>query len=121
MEVYRDNWITPRDFKIIKSFGFNTIRLPFNYRLLQDDEKPFELKKDAFKWLDRAIEMAEAEGIYVILDMHGVPAGRASTTRPVASSRTSSGTTRSMASGPHGSGRKSPNATAAVNPSPATT
>ncbi len=73
MEVYRENWITPRDFKIIKSFGFNTIRLPFNYRLLQDDDKPFGLKEDAFKWLDRAIELAEAEGIYVILDMHAVP------------------------------------------------
>ncbi len=73
MELYRENWITPRDFKIIKSFGFIVVRLPFNYRLLQDEDKPFELKKDAFKWLDRAIEMAEAEGIYVILDMHGVP------------------------------------------------
>jgi glucan 1,3-beta-glucosidase len=76
MEVYRENWITPRDFKIIKSFGFNVIRLPFNYRLLEDDDKPFELKPDAFKWLDRAIEMAEAEGLYVILDMHGVPGGQ---------------------------------------------
>ncbi len=76
MEVYRENWITPRDLKIIKSFGFNVIRLPFNYRLLEDDDKPFELKPDAFKWLDRAIEMAEAEGLYVILDMHGVPGGQ---------------------------------------------
>lgn len=76
MEVYRENWITPRDFKIIKSFGFNVIRLPFNYRILQDDDKPFELRPDAFKWLDRAIEMAEAEGVYVILDMHGVPGGQ---------------------------------------------
>lgn len=76
MEVYRENWITPRDFKIIKSFGFNVIRLPFNYRLLEDDDKPFALRKDAFKWLDRAIEMAEAEGLYVILDMHGVPGGQ---------------------------------------------
>lgn len=73
MGIYRENWITPRDFANIKSFGFNTIRLPFNYRLLQDDDKPFELKEDAFEWLDRAIELAEAEGIYVILDMHAVP------------------------------------------------
>ncbi len=76
MEMYRENWIRPRDFEIIRSFGFNVIRLPFNYRLLEDDERPFELKEDAFKWLDRAIDMAEAEGIYVILDMHGVPGGQ---------------------------------------------
>ncbi len=76
MEVYRENWITQRDFAIIKSFGFNTIRLPFNYRMMEDDDKPFKLKPDAFKWLDRAIDMAEAEGIYVILDMHAVQGGQ---------------------------------------------
>ncbi len=76
MEVYRENWITPRDFEIIRSFGFNVIRLPFNYRLLEDDDQPFKLKQDAFKWLDRAIEMAEQAGLYVILDMHGVPGGQ---------------------------------------------
>lgn len=76
MDIYRANWITPRDFKIINTFGFNTVRLPFNYRLLEEDDKPFHLKPHAFKWLDRAIEMAEAEGIYVILDMHGVPGGQ---------------------------------------------
>jgi endoglucanase len=76
MEVYRENWITPRDFKNIKSFGFNVIRLPFNYRLLQDDDKPFELREDAFKWLDRAVDMAEDAGLYVILDLHGVPGGQ---------------------------------------------
>ena len=76
MEVYRENWITPRDFEIIRSFGFNVIRLPFNYRLLEDDDRPFKLKPDAFKWLDRAIEMAEDAGLYVILDMHAVPGGQ---------------------------------------------
>ncbi len=76
MELYRESWLTPRDFELIRSFGFNVIRLPFNYRLLEDDDKPFELKADAFKWLDRAIEMAEDAGLYVILDMHGVPGGQ---------------------------------------------
>lgn len=76
MELYRENWLTPRDFEIIKSFGFNVIRLPFNYRIMQDDDKPFELRPDAFKWLDKAIDMAEDAGLYVILDMHGVPGGQ---------------------------------------------
>jgi len=76
MEVYRENWITPRDFDMINSFGLNVIRLPFNYRLLEDDDRPGELRPDAFKWLDRAIEMAEDAGLYVILDMHGVPGGQ---------------------------------------------
>jgi endoglucanase len=73
METYRENWITERDFEIVRSFGFNVVRVPFNYTLLEDDEHPFQLKPDAFKWLDTAIRMAAKHGLYVILDMHGVP------------------------------------------------
>ena len=76
MEVYREHWITPRDFEIIRSFGFNVIRLPFNYRLLEDDDAPGRIKPDGIKSLDRAIDMAEDAGLYVILDMHGVPGGQ---------------------------------------------
>lgn len=76
MELYRASWVTERDFAIIKSFGFDVIRLPFNYRLLEDDERPFEVKPEGFGWLDRAIEMAADAGLYVILDMHGVPGGQ---------------------------------------------
>ena len=76
MELYRENWITQRDFKIIRSFGFNVIRLPFHHSILEDDRYPFRLKENAFKWLDRAIAGAEQAGLYVILDMHGVPGGQ---------------------------------------------
>ena len=73
MELYRESWITERDFEIIQSFDMNVIRLPFWYTLLEDDDNPFEIKPDGWKWLDRAIEMAEEYGFYVILDMHGAP------------------------------------------------
>ena len=54
------------------------VRLPFNYTLLEDDAAPGVLRPDAFQWLDRAIDMAAQDGLYVILDMHGAP-GRQST------------------------------------------
>lgn len=73
MDVYRESFITERDFDIIRSFDMNVIRLPFWYRLLEDDANPFEIRPDGFKWLDWAIEQAEARGLYVILDMHGAP------------------------------------------------
>lgn len=76
MELYRANWITRRDFPIIRSFGFNVVRLPFNYRLLEDDARPFQLRENAFAWLDRAVRMAAAEGLYTILDLHGAPGGQ---------------------------------------------
>lgn len=76
MEAYRESWIGERDFEMARRFGFNVIRLPFNYRLLEDDRKPLELKPDAFKWLDAAVAMAQKHGLYVILDLHGVQGGQ---------------------------------------------
>ena len=74
MDIYRANWIQENDFDIIKSFGMNTIRLPFDYKLLMDsDIKPFNLKKDSWYWLDLAIKMAKERDLYIILDMHGAP------------------------------------------------
>ena len=73
MEVYRENWIKENDFKIIKSFGMNTVRIPFQYTILMDPEKPYELKSNAWYWLDKAVEWAENNGLYVILDLHGAP------------------------------------------------
>lgn len=68
---YRDGFITQRDFELIKSFGFNLVRLPFDSRMLIDEKGV--LKPGAFKYLDRGLEMAEKAGVYVVLDMHGAP------------------------------------------------
>lgn len=76
IEVHRANWITPRDMDVIRSFGFNTVRLPFHYSLLEDDARPGELRPDAFRWLDRAVTMCSDAGLYVILDLHGTPGGQ---------------------------------------------
>ena len=74
MDIYRSNWIKNSDFDIIKSFGMNTVRLPFDYKLLmRSDSEPFSLKKDAWEWLDHTIKMAKERNLYVILDMHGAP------------------------------------------------
>lgn len=76
IKSYRDNWITPRDFEQIKSFGFNVVRLPFDYRTITEDAPPFATKPDAFVYLDKCVDMAEAAGLYTILDLHGAPGGQ---------------------------------------------
>jgi glucan 1,3-beta-glucosidase len=76
MDLYRSSWITERDFPIVRSFGFNVVRLPMNYRLMEDDEKPFHLRTDAWQWIDRAVDLAEKNGLYTILDMHGAQGGQ---------------------------------------------
>ncbi len=76
MDVYRESWITDRDLANFKKFDFNLVRLPMNYRLMEDDRHPFQLKPNAWRWIDRAVDMAEQHGLYVILDMHGAQGGQ---------------------------------------------
>jgi glucan 1,3-beta-glucosidase len=76
MRTYLDNYITARDFETISSFRMNVVRLPILHTLLASEEQPYQLKSDAWLYIDRAIEMAETKGIYTILDLHGAPGGQ---------------------------------------------
>jgi aryl-phospho-beta-D-glucosidase BglC (GH1 family) len=71
-QVY-DNFITGDDFKAISEDGFNVVRVPFNYKLLEDDSQPFVYKQSGWDVLDRLISEAKANNVYVVLDMHTAP------------------------------------------------
>ena len=71
MDVFRDSWMTDRDWDRIKALGFNVVRLPFIYNLIEDENAPYNLRPDAWQYLDQAIAKAAQRGIYVILDLHG--------------------------------------------------
>ncbi len=60
------------DARFIKSLGLNLLRLPVNYRHFEDDMRPFELKEEGFKHLDRAVQLCAEQGIYTIIDLHAV-------------------------------------------------
>lgn len=77
MTAFRDSWITARDFDLMKGMGMNVIRVPFNYSLIEDETRPYNLRADAWKHLDFAINEAEKRGMYVILDLHGAVGGQA--------------------------------------------
>jgi hypothetical protein len=63
---FRNRFFTPQDAQIIKKLGFNCVRLPFNYRVLEEEEWGVEYLKQVVRWFGDL-------GIYVILDMHAVP------------------------------------------------
>jgi aryl-phospho-beta-D-glucosidase BglC (GH1 family) len=85
-DSYQDNWITIDDFDFFKAQGINSIRIPFWYRNFMSDEAGTWINNDdgsgpgttnpGFKRLDWAISQAKQRGIYVIMDMHGVPGGQ---------------------------------------------
>ncbi len=76
LNIYREHWFGEREFNVLQSFGFNVVRLPFHYDLLTEASGPLQLKPDSVRWLDRAIDLAEAVDLYVILDLHGAPGGQ---------------------------------------------
>lgn len=74
-DAFLENYITEDDIKWLSEAGVNIIRLPFDYRLLTNDDF---LGRDihGYKYLDNAVNWCEKYNIYVLLDMHGAPGGQ---------------------------------------------
>jgi endoglucanase len=70
---YRNNFIKEEDFKNIAGLGFNCVRLPFNHKLIENQDKKFSINKDGVKLLKKAVSWCRKYGIYCILDMHAGP------------------------------------------------
>jgi len=63
--LFRDNFIQERDFKLIKGMGFNCVRIPFNFRLIQD--------KQGIGYLEKAVNFCKRYQLWAILDLHAAP------------------------------------------------
>ncbi len=61
-------FIQEKDIKNIASLGFNCIRLPFHYKLIET--KPYCYSQKGLKVLDKTVEWAKKHGLYIILDLH---------------------------------------------------
>jgi aryl-phospho-beta-D-glucosidase BglC (GH1 family) len=72
-EKYRKYFIQEKDIKIIKNLGFNCVRVPFNYKLFEDDKNIFKYKEEGFKYIDKLIKWCNKYDIYIILDLHAAP------------------------------------------------
>ena len=67
------HFFTEDDARFIRSLGLNLLRLPVNYRHLEDDMRPFEIKEEGFRHLDRVVELCAQHEIYTIIDLHALP------------------------------------------------
>jgi aryl-phospho-beta-D-glucosidase BglC (GH1 family) len=75
-KAYRDNYITDEDIKFLKQAGFNSVRVPFNYRLFVAEGDTQRLDGVGYELLDRVVGWCKREGLYVVLDMHAAPGGQ---------------------------------------------
>ena len=74
---YQDQFIHEADIKYIRSLGFNSIRVPFDYRLFSNEYYLGNTQQRGFELLDRVINWCQKYDLWVILDMHAVPGGQA--------------------------------------------
>ena len=76
-KAFRTNYFTRTDLARIKAQGYNSIRLPLNWRLFMVDE-PQEVRflEAGFEILERVVSWCEEEDLYIWIDMHGAPGGQ---------------------------------------------
>lgn len=75
-QFFFDRWLdyilAEEDIRFIRQCGANVVRLPINYRHLEDDGKPGQWLEAGFERLDRAVQWCAQHSLYVILDLHAV-------------------------------------------------
>jgi endoglucanase len=75
-KTYHQNYITQDDIRFIKQSGFNSVRVPFSYRLFVSEAVPTKLEGEGYRLLDDVVAWCKQEKLYVILDMHAAPGGQ---------------------------------------------
>ena len=70
---YRDRYITRADIQFLAKVGYNSIRIPIDYRFFTAGND------EGFTLVDRVIAWAKEAGLYVIIDMHAAPGGQTGT------------------------------------------
>lgn len=73
---FQDNYITYEDIKFIKKAGFNSVRVPFSYRLFVSKDDPLKLEGVGYEMLEKVVGWCKRENLYVVLDMHAAPGGQ---------------------------------------------
>jgi endoglucanase len=76
---FRDVYVAKDDIDFIKAAGFNTVRVPLNWRLFV--EPGATANDDKFEgpgWalLDRLVQWCHEDGLHVIVDLHAAPGGQ---------------------------------------------
>ncbi|HEX2865056.1 MAG TPA: glycoside hydrolase family 5 protein, partial [Deinococcales bacterium] len=72
-ERFLHHFYGPGDAAFIAQAGATVVRVPFNYRHLENDAQPFTYLESGFAKLERAVELNANAGLYTILDLHAAP------------------------------------------------
>jgi endoglucanase len=73
---FRQEYITREDIRLMAEQGYNSVRIPINWRILMEDEPGITWKEEGFKLIDNCLDWCEEYNIYAFLDLHGAPGGQ---------------------------------------------
>jgi endoglucanase len=68
-----DGMFLEDDFRWIRDWGFNWVRLPMDYRFWTDSQDLFKIREDKVVPIDRAIKLGEKCGVHVNVSLHRAP------------------------------------------------
>jgi endoglucanase len=75
-QKFYKSMIDEDDFEFLKSLGINMLRIPFNYRLFENDQKPYSYMEEGFREIDRVLGLCEQYELYAVLDLHAAAGGQ---------------------------------------------
>ncbi|HEV3308262.1 MAG TPA: glycoside hydrolase family 5 protein [Candidatus Sulfotelmatobacter sp.] len=68
-EHFQD-WTTAEDIALMKSMGFDHVRLSVNPQPMMPNHRPDEISEEYFVYLDAAVKMILDQGMAVVIDLH---------------------------------------------------
>ena len=66
-----DHFITGEDFSRIAALGFDHVRIPIDYNVIQNADG--SMREDGLRRVDRALALSEKYGLKTVLDLHKTP------------------------------------------------
>ena len=73
---FRKNYIRREDILRMAELGYNSVRVPMNWRVFMADEPGVTFLEDGFRLIDDLLCWCEEAKVYAFLDLHGAPGGQ---------------------------------------------
>ncbi len=67
------SFIIKDDITRIADWGFDHVRLPIDYPVLENDENPGQYLEQGFSYIDNCVHWCEENGLNIIIDLHKAP------------------------------------------------
>lgn len=73
---FRENYTRREDILYMSKLGYNSVRIPLNWRLFMEEGEGIRWKQEGFDLLRRCINWCEEADIYAFIDLHAAPGGQ---------------------------------------------